>query len=83
LTTDLQEATTIDIDYNLSDHAIATTSFFIPEIVSSTSRTPVKKVFFQYDNMLNDDWSAFAHKTDTLLTSCQLATLEKHKLKSK
>ncbi|CAI2191904.1 9760_t:CDS:2, partial [Funneliformis geosporum] len=27
--------------------------------------------------------SAFAHKTDTLLTSCQLATLEKHKLKSK
>ncbi|CAI2193301.1 12016_t:CDS:1, partial [Funneliformis geosporum] len=33
--------------------------------------------------MSNDDWSAFPHKTDTLLTSCQLATMEKYKLKSK
>ncbi|CAI2200486.1 19992_t:CDS:1, partial [Funneliformis geosporum] len=40
-------------------------------------------VSFQYVNMSTDDWSTFAHKTDTLLTSCQLATLENHKLKSK
>ncbi|CAI2194001.1 15982_t:CDS:2, partial [Funneliformis geosporum] len=49
------------------------------EIVFLTSRTPVKKVSFQYNNMSNDDWSAFPHKTDTLLTSCQLATMEKPK----
>ncbi|CAI2182649.1 12795_t:CDS:2, partial [Funneliformis geosporum] len=78
-----EDATTIDIDYNLSDHMIPTTSLFIPEIVSSTFRTSIKKISFQYDNMSKDDWSAFTHKTNTLLTSCQLATLKKHKLKSK
>ncbi|CAI2185619.1 4976_t:CDS:1, partial [Funneliformis geosporum] len=33
--------------------------------------------------MSSDDWSAFTHKTDILLISCQLTTLDKHKLKSK
>ncbi|CAI2173958.1 7422_t:CDS:2, partial [Funneliformis geosporum] len=53
------------------------------KIVSSTSKTPIKNVSFQYDHMSTDDWSAFSHKSDTLFTSCQLVTLDKHKLKSK
>ncbi|CAI2186137.1 11975_t:CDS:2, partial [Funneliformis geosporum] len=46
-------------------------------------QTPIKNVSFQYDHMSTDDWSAFSHKSDTLFTSCQLVTLDKHKLKSK
>ena len=83
LAVNIQAADTIDIDYTMSDHKIATTSFHISELVPKSNKSPIKKISFKYDSMSSDDWTNFANKTDALLLSCQLANLTNSKLKSK
>ncbi|CAI2196061.1 987_t:CDS:2, partial [Funneliformis geosporum] len=83
LAIDIHTATVIDVDENFTDHNIATTSFYISELVPQSNKAPAKKISFHYDKMSHDDWTNFANKTDALLSSCQLANLDNTKLKSK
>src|SRR5215216_1380157 len=83
LAIDIHTATIIEVDDTFTDHNIATTSFYISELVPQSNKAPTKKISFHYDKMSHDDWTNFANKTDALLSSCQLANLDNIKLKSK
>ncbi|CAI2187368.1 8917_t:CDS:2 [Funneliformis geosporum] len=55
LAIDIHTATIIDVDENFTDHNIATTSFYISELVPQSNKVPAKKIFFHYNKMSHND----------------------------
>ncbi|CAI2196120.1 176_t:CDS:1, partial [Funneliformis geosporum] len=46
-------------------------------LVPQSNKAPAKKISFHYDKMSHDDWTKFANKANALLSSYQLANLDK------
>ncbi|CAI2191339.1 2333_t:CDS:1, partial [Funneliformis geosporum] len=55
LVIDIYAAIVIDVDENFTDYNIATTSFYISELVSQSNKAPAKKISFYYDKMSHND----------------------------
>ncbi|CAI2195017.1 2743_t:CDS:2, partial [Funneliformis geosporum] len=45
----------INVDEDFTDHNIATTSFYISELVPQSNKASVKKISFHYDKMSHED----------------------------
>ena len=83
LSTGLTNSCIIDIDPQYSDHSIVSSTILIPELTKKTiSSKAIKKILFLYDNTNNDQWTAFAKKTDNLLESCYLKDMTSNRLRS-
>ncbi|CAI2201230.1 18128_t:CDS:1, partial [Funneliformis geosporum] len=52
---------------DLSDHYLLIAILECPELVTKKSSSPIKKKYFDIDNMNQETWCNFANKTDTLL----------------
>ncbi|CAI2200310.1 11665_t:CDS:1, partial [Funneliformis geosporum] len=61
---------------DLSDHYLLVATLECPELVSKKSSSPIKKKYFDIDNMDQETWSNFANKTDTLLGVSPIKNLD-------